>query len=40
MNEHFKTMQDQIASLKSEVMFFRGEVKEKKRIHRSTKQQQ
>ena len=31
MNKYFKAMQDQIASLKREVMFFRGEVKEKKR---------
>ena len=29
MNEYIKAMQDQIASLKSEVMFLRGEVKEK-----------
>ena len=29
MNEYIKAMEDQIASLKSEVMFFRGEVKEK-----------
>ena len=33
MNEYIKAMQGQIASLKSEVMFRRGEVKEKKRIH-------
>ena len=30
MNEYIKAMQGQIASLKSEVMFRRGEVKEKK----------
>ena len=29
MNEYIKTMQDQIASLKNEVMFLREEVKEK-----------
>ena len=29
MNEYIKAMQDHIASLKSEVMFLRGEVKEK-----------
>ena len=29
MNEYIKAMQDQIASLNSEVMFLRGEVKEK-----------
>ena len=29
MDEYIKGMQDQIASLKSEVMFLRGEVKEK-----------
>ena len=29
MDEYIKAMQDQIASLKSEVMFLRGEVKEK-----------
>ena len=29
MNEYIKAMQDQIASLKSEVMFLRGEVKKK-----------
>ena len=29
MNEYIKAMQDLIASLKSEVMFLRGEVKEK-----------
>ena len=40
MNEYIKAMQGQIASLKSEVMFRRGEVKEKKRIHWTTKQQQ
>ena len=29
MNEHIKAMQNQIASLKSEIMFLRREVKEK-----------
>ena len=29
MDEYIKATQDQIASLKSEVMFLRGEVKEK-----------
>ena len=29
MNEYIKAMQDLIASLKSEVMFLRGEIKEK-----------
>ena len=29
INEYIKAMQDQIASLKSEVMFLRGEAKEK-----------
>ena len=29
MDEYIKAMEDQIASLKSEVMFLRGEVKEK-----------
>ena len=29
MDEYIKAMQDQIASLKSDVMFLRGEVKEK-----------
>ena len=30
MNEYIMTMQDQIASLKSEVMFLRGEKRKKK----------
>ena len=30
MSQYIKAMQDKIASLKSEVIFLRGEVKEKK----------
>ena len=33
MDEYIKAIQNQIASHKIEVMFLRGQVKEKKRIH-------
>ena len=33
MDEYIKAMQNQFASHKIEVMFLRGQVKEKKRIH-------
>ena len=33
LNEYIKAMQDQIPSLKSEVMFLITEVKQRKRIH-------